>query len=96
MQNFFLTKILRFIGRKLDGHKTQIGSIGAILLGVVHLLAETFPDAGLPKATLNQAMLEITGGLTGLGIGGKLQKQTDAMQNNQAQISPDGKPDGTI
>ena len=75
VQNFFLTKILQWVGRKFDGKKTLIAGIGSFLWGLQGILGVIFPDLKYTDMTLEEAMAYILAGLGALGIGGKLQKQ---------------------
>jgi len=88
MKNFLLNKLLRFVGRKLDGKKTYAGAVGKILTGLttllgglLGLLSAVFPDQGLPQVDPEYSYgMVITGayavfsGLQGLGLGHKLEK----------------------
>lgn len=79
MENFILGKILALVGRKLDGYKTKIGGGASILTGIVGIVGIVFPGQGLPQMDIPTAMLFISGGMTALGIGGKLEKQKAAV-----------------
>lgn len=74
MKNWFITKILGFVGKKLDGYKTKIGGVGIILVGVTGIIGQIFPDQGLPAVDLETSIGSIAAGLAALGIGHKVEK----------------------
>ncbi|MGE4334546.1 MAG: hypothetical protein AB7E55_01040 [Pigmentiphaga sp.] len=74
MKFFFLDKILKWGGRKLDGHKTTIGGIGMVLTGLAGLLGYIWPDQGLPRMDLETVLTTISAGFIALGLGGKAEK----------------------
>jgi len=75
MQNFLLSKLLRWTGRKLDGYKTTIGGVGLILTGLAGLLGYVFPDQeGLPKMDVETVLTTVSAGFVALGFGGKAEK----------------------
>jgi hypothetical protein len=81
MLNFIFKNILSFIGGKLDGHKTKIGGVGLILLGLAGIISHTFPSLDLPlKADLDIYLTYLAGGFATLGIGGKIEKNTNAVK----------------
>jgi hypothetical protein len=101
MKNFFLTKILQYIGSKFDGKKTLFAGIGSILWGLVGLIGIIFPDQKLTEQTLEESMAYIFAGLGALGIGSKLQKQitatdtqtvaiVDSVQRNTVEVAVQG------
>src|ERR1700690_1974979 len=71
MEDFIVTKILKFIGRKLNGYKTIIGGVGFILTGVLGMIRIMFPDqTRLPDMTfqvdgVKDIALAISGGIVG-------------------------------
>ena len=71
---FIIDLIFGRIARSLDGHKTTIGGVGAILIGVTGLIGHYWPDVGLPDMDPETSLGYIAGGFTALGIGGKLEK----------------------
>lgn len=80
MQEFFLTRILRWAGSKMDGYKTRISGVAMILGGNIGLIGIMFPDQGLPQMSVEGAIGLITGGLAVLGIGGKTEKIKTAIE----------------
>jgi len=75
MQNFLIGKLLRWIGKRLDGYRTVIGGVGMILSGIVGLLGYIFPDnPDLPKMDLDHILAVISGGFIAIGLGGKAEK----------------------
>lgn len=86
MQNFILTRVLRFVGRKMDGKKTYFAGTSAILIGVAGLFRVMFPEAiQAPDLTLEQSLGSIISGLAMLGIGGKLEKTKKAIERKGTQ-----------
>lgn len=80
MGNLIIGKLLRLIGRKLDGYKTTVGGIGMILSGLAGLLGYMFPEtANLPQMEINDILSLITGGLAVIGIGGKIEKTKNVL-----------------
>ena len=88
--NWLLSKGLGFAGKKLDGYKTKIGGVGLIIFGLIGAINIMFPES-VPGVdlTIEQVMGNITGGLVAIGIGGKLDKNTEAVkeQTNVVQGS---------
>jgi hypothetical protein len=81
MKFFFIDKLLKFLGRKLDGYKTKIAGIGWLLLGLVVVINAMFPDSGLAKVDgLEEALTYFSTGMTALGLGGKGQKILTAIK----------------
>lgn len=74
MKNLLLGWLFRWLGKKLDGHKTQIGGIGSILLGILGILGIMFPDIKVVDYSLEMSLGFIAAGFAALGIGGKLEK----------------------
>ena len=88
--NWIVTKSLGFIGRKLDGYKTKIGGCGLILSGLIGLINLTFPGTvPFPAMDLETVITNMAGGFAVLGIGGKIEKQTAAVENGQRQTGQD-------
>lgn len=81
MKNWVGTKLLRWTGKRFDGQKTKIGGVGLILLGLIHIITVIYPDSELPKASLEQAIMELSGGFAVLGLGGKAEKLKRAVEN---------------
>jgi hypothetical protein len=91
MNNFFLTKILQVIGKKMDGYKTYAGAagktlagVGTLISGVIGVIGIIFPDQGLPQMELEPALgligagaFAISSGLASYGVGKKLDKAAD-------------------
>lgn len=99
MKNWFIGKILGFVGRKLDGYKSKIGGAGLILVGVAGIIAEIFPDQGLPKMGLESSIGSIAAGITALGLAHKAVKTQAAIKELQTPVeqSPASKtPDATV
>jgi hypothetical protein len=74
MKYFFLDKLLKFAGRKLDGYKSKIGGAGLILVGLLGIAGTIFPDQGLPAMELESAIGTISAGFVALGLAGKAEK----------------------
>lgn len=73
--------ILGFIGKRLDGYKTKIGGVGLILSGIVGAINLLFPDTvPYPEMSVEGVIANITGGFAVLGIGGKIDKNTAAVE----------------
>ncbi len=83
MKNWLIGKIFGLIGKKLDGYKTKIGGAGFILLGVTGIIAEIFPDQGLPKLGLEGSIGAISAGITALGLAHKAVKTQAAIKELQ-------------
>jgi len=88
MSEWLITKGLRWAGGKFDGYKTKIGAFGLILTGIVSLINIIWPGTvpGIPEMTIDQVIASITGGVIALGLGGKIDKNTEAVKA-QAQTS---------
>lgn len=98
--NWLLKRAIGWAGRRLDGYKTKIGGVGLILAGVVGAINLMFPEAvpGFPPMTLEGVIGNIGGGFAVLGIGGKLDKNTAAVEvssvgtvivENQTIVTPE-------
>lgn len=75
MTDFIITKIIRFVGNKLDGYKTIIGGLGLILTGVLGFIRLMFPDlTQFPSMTIGEILVSISAGMTAIGLGGKAEK----------------------
>lgn len=74
MKNWLIGRILGFIGKRLDGYKTKLGGVSFIVMGVAGIIAEMFPDQGLPRPGLETSLGYISGGFTILGLGHKMEK----------------------
>lgn len=70
----FAKMILGFLSRALDGKKTIIGGVGLILVGITGIIANAWPEAGLPEMELDKALEAIAMGFGVLGIGHKIEK----------------------
>lgn len=95
MKFFFLDKILKLVSGRLDGHKTKIGGViailtglGSALAGLTAILLTYFPQEAMPPpADLETAWTLIVGGFGGisygfstLGNGGKQEKLRTEIQ----------------
>ena len=74
MKYFLTEKIINFIAHKFDGKKTLIGGLGMILLGLLGVVGNIWPDLGMPTMDFEKAATMVVGGFSVLGIGGKLDK----------------------
>ena len=63
----------------LNGHKTKIAGLGAILSAVGFFLTEGLKD-GLQINDLTLLLAGVSAGLTVLGLGGKINKLIDAIK----------------
>lgn len=63
----------------LDGYKTKLAGVGAILLGLSTIVTSLGTGAIHGHDLMNGGMIAL-GGLTALGVGGKLQKMIDAIK----------------
>lgn len=86
IEDFIFGKGLKWIGRKLDGKKTKIAGVGAILYGIIGILGIMFPDQKLIDLSIEQSIASIIGGLGALGIGGKLEKVKNAVDEEKAVL----------
>ena len=82
MKNFILTRLLRYIGKRLDGHKTKFAGVGSILYGILGIFGIMFPDSKVVDLSLEQAIGILLGGLAVLGLGGKVEKIKDVLKEN--------------
>ena len=82
MTDWIITKGLRWMGSKFDGYKTKIGGVGLILTGVVSAINLIWPGTvpGIPDMSLDQILTTTAGGFIAIGIGGKLDKNTAAVE----------------
>ena len=92
MENWLITRLLKWFGNKFDGYKTYAGSAGkavvgagAIVTGLLGLAGIAFPGQGLPEMDVEQAMGVIAGGFDAMssglataGLGHKADKAADA------------------
>lgn len=98
--NWLLTRLLKFMGGRLDGYKTVIGSLGKIITGVGTFIAGItmgirlmFPDqtqfpestAEVMLATFGTGVFLISTGIRDIGMAHKMDKQTDAI-NTQTTV----------
>jgi len=74
MKNTLLSKLLGWIGKRLDGYKTIIGGVGLILTGCVGVIGHMFPDSGLPAPEVDVIFGQFSVGFVALGLGGKAEK----------------------
>jgi uncharacterized membrane protein len=88
MKNFIFTRILKWIGGRMNGYKTYAGAtgkalagIGTLIAGVIGLIGIAFPDQGLPKMEMEPALglisagvYAISSGLSSYGVGKKIEK----------------------
>ena len=99
--NWLLTKILKFLGGRMDGYKTMIGSMGKIITGVGTLIVgitmgirllfpdqTQFPEAttDVMLATFGTGIFLISTGIKDIGMAHKMDKQTDAINTQTAAI----------
>lgn len=92
MKNWLMSKMFGFIGQKLDGYKTKIGGIALILLGVVGIVGEIFPNQGLPVTDFESSCASIAAGIAALGLGHKAEKVKAAITAPQPVATPDVAP----
>lgn len=78
--------ILKLLGSKFDGYRTKAGGIGLILLGVVGYINIIWPDSVplVPVLTVNEAWASVSAGLVAIGLGGKIDKNTKAVEVGNA------------
>ena len=91
LRNFILTNSFGYLGRKLDTYKTKIGGGGFIALGIVYLLPMMFSDLttqGFPKGDVEKGIQFVALGFATLGIGHKVQKNTDAIAKDTIESLP--------
>ena len=88
MKNFILTRILKWIGGRMDGYKTYAGAagkalagLGTLITGIIGIIGIIFPDQGLPKMEMEPALglisagiFAISSGLASYGVGKKIEK----------------------
>jgi hypothetical protein len=75
MKNFFLVKIIQWIGRKLDGSKTIIGFILLILQGILGFFRVMWPELAMTiPQDIDGVINKFGEAFIGLGIGHKVQK----------------------
>lgn len=75
MTEFIFLRILKFIGRKLDGYKTIIGGLGFMLTGIMGIIRIMFPDlTQFPDMSIGEAIVAISAGMTAIGLGAKVEK----------------------
>ena len=82
MKNFILTKLLRYVGKRMNGHKTQFAGVGFILFGIIGIIGVMYPDTKIVELSLEQSLTAIISGLAALGLGGKLDKVKSVLQEN--------------
>ena len=75
----FTNLIFKMIAQKLDGHKAKIGGWASILLGVVGIIGNMWPDLGLLMMDMDTACGYIVAGWTVIGYGGKMDKIKNSM-----------------
>ena len=63
----------------LDGNKTKLAGLGAILTAVGYFLTESLKD-GFQISDITTLLAGVAAGLAVLGLGGKLQKLIDAIK----------------
>jgi len=81
--------IIGKIGKLFVGHRTRIGGVGAILMGVIGAINMLWPDTvpGMEPMTTTEIGAWFTGGFAALGIGGKVDKNTEAVKNGNATLA---------
>jgi|GEM_PF-4666999 len=82
---FLIELLFGRIAKMLDGHKTVIGGVGLILVGITGLIGHYMPDAGLPDMPTETSLGYIAGGFTALGIGGKIEKSGKINEPKRSQ-----------
>ena len=91
MTEFILTRILRFMGKKLDGYKTIIGGVGFIMTGGLSIIRIMFPDlTHFPDMPIGEALASIFAGFAAIGLGSKAEKLTEKVQKGN-EIVNDGR-----
>ena len=81
MQNWIITKILSFIGQKLNGYKTKISGLGFFLLALLGGIRVIFPDqTQFPDIGYQGVIAAASTGMAAFGIAGKADKLTAAIQ----------------
>lgn len=97
LKNALGTGVLRWLGRKADGHKTTGTGVAAILMGIAGFLLIAFnaavPEAQLPELDFETCMALVLGGFGALGIGGKLEKTKKALEKKDSE-GPTASPNG--
>jgi hypothetical protein len=90
--NWIITRLLKWAGGKFVGHRTIIGGVGFILLGIINLINLIWPDTipGMPPMDLDGVLALFAGGFTALGIGGKLEKNIVAVKEQTDAIKSSG------
>ncbi|MDY0199316.1 MAG: hypothetical protein RBR68_16055 [Tenuifilaceae bacterium] len=81
MLNLIIKKGLQWVGGKLDGYKTNIGGGVSVLyglLGVVHIMFPSETQA-IPNMSIDEIITYITLGISAIGLGYKLEKNTKAL-----------------
>jgi hypothetical protein len=76
MQNFILTRLLKWIAGRLDGYKTIIGGAGFFLAGILGTIQlmwpDLIPDAGTPS--IDSVLTLFAAAFGAWGIGHKIEK----------------------
>jgi hypothetical protein len=81
MKNFILKKLLGYVGGRLSGYKTYIAGGASIIYGLIGILGIMFPDQKLPQMDTNTAFGYISAGLAVIGVGHKIEKNTQAVES---------------
>lgn len=74
MKSWIVTRILAYVGKRLDGFKTYIAGGGFILLALAGCAGKLFPDQGLPDMDWETISTHFASGMALFGLGHKLDK----------------------
>ena len=74
MKNWLIIRILKWIGNKTAGYKTKVAGTCSILYGLLGAVNLLWPDTTSINMTFEEVSAYVLGGLTALGIGGKLDR----------------------
>jgi len=76
-------KILQFVGKYVpESYRTKVAGVALIMLGLVGFVRIAWPDM-VPvdlSMSIEQCVLSISGGLGMIGIGRKIDKNTEAVK----------------
>lgn len=87
---WLIGKLLGHIGKKTDGHKTKGAGVAALLASLNGVIGLVWPDLGLLPMTIGEIVTAAVTGLGLLGIGGKLQKSTEATEAQTEVLKKNG------
>lgn len=96
LKGWIIVKAIQYLGQRIDGYKTIIGSIGMILVGlgtictgIAGFIAIMYPDLKqhLPELSYDQAWgtiaagaAAVSNGIKGIGLAHKSEKLLEAVQ----------------